>query len=89
MAGRRPYEPVVESVPGDLSERLEQAEIFHEILEHRYFLAQRLEREVSNEEALADYVGSVLTSKPTERQLLADSTDVSPPANLDDLERSL
>ena len=74
------YEPMLESIPAKLGERLEPAEIFHEILEHRYFMAQRLEREVSNEEALADYLDSELTVRPTERQLLADRTAVTPPA---------
>ncbi len=66
------YEPIVESIPGDLSERLEQPELFHEVLEHRYYMAERLGREVSNAEALADYRDSVLADRPTERQLLAD-----------------
>ncbi|MDH5521606.1 MAG: DUF4032 domain-containing protein [Acidimicrobiia bacterium] len=73
------YEPILESIPPDLGERLEAAEIFHEILEHRYYMAERLEREIGNDEALADYLDSILTTRPTERQLLVDSTAVSPP----------
>ncbi len=80
------YEPVIEAIPSEFDERLESAEIFHEILEHRYYMAERHEREISNEEALADYLDSVLTARPTERQLLADNTAVLPPDVEDHLE---
>ncbi len=73
------YEPIVEAIPADLGERLEAPEIFHEVLEHRYYMAERLEREVDNDDALSDYLESELTTRPTERQLLVGSTDVAPP----------
>ena len=43
---------------------------FHELLEHRWFLSEREGREVSNEEALADYVTNELPARPTERTVL-------------------
>ena len=63
------YEPLMVSVPAQLRERLEEAEIFHNLLEHRYLLAESLGREVPNEEALADYLEKNLQSRPAERQL--------------------
>ncbi len=63
------YEPVVEGIPEDLRQRLEPAEIFHEILEHRYYMAEQLEREVRNAEALKDYLDSILSNRPLERQI--------------------
>ncbi len=79
------YEPIIEAVPPEFGERLEPPEIFHEILEHRYFMAQRLQREIDNDEALDDYLDSVLTSRPTERQLLAGHIAVTPPTFDEDL----
>lgn len=72
------YEPLVAAVPPELETRLEPAELFHHLLDHRYYLSERQGREVSNEEALADYVESVLTLQPSERQL---ETDDAPPAS--------
>ena len=34
------FEPVVTSVPGDLRGKLEPAELYHEVLEHRWFLSE-------------------------------------------------
>lgn len=69
------YEPVVEGIPEELAERLEPAEVFHEVLEHRYYLAQQLERDVHNDEAMADYLGTVLSARPLERQLGLDGAN--------------
>lgn len=63
------YEPVVESVPDDLLVRLEPPELFHHLLEHRYYLSERQRREVSHSESLVDYLDTVLTQQPTEKQL--------------------
>jgi Domain of unknown function (DUF4032)/Lipopolysaccharide kinase (Kdo/WaaP) family len=63
------YEPVTGSIPADLRSHLEPAELFHEFLEHRYLLAERLGEDVGNDEALADYLDAVLKGRPKERQL--------------------
>lgn len=64
------YEPIIESVPAELHDRLEPAEIFHQLLEHRYLMAERAGREVSNADALDDYLSRILPGWPGERQLL-------------------
>ena len=63
------YEPVVESIPPELSDHLEPPEVFHQFLEHRYLMARRLGRDVSNEEAMRSYLESVLRPLPDERLL--------------------
>jgi hypothetical protein len=63
------YEPVIESVPESLLARLEAPELFHHLLEHRYYLSEQRKQEVSHSDSLADYLDSVLTSQPAERQL--------------------
>lgn len=70
------YDPIIQAVPAGLRERLEPAEIFHNLLVHRYFLSERAGAKVSNEDALNDYLSSVLERLPTERQL--DETDMGP-----------
>jgi hypothetical protein len=71
------YEPVVGAIPPELRSRLEPAEVFHQFLEHRYLMAEREGREVTNSEALDDYLAGVLAATPPERQLRVD-VDVPP-----------
>jgi hypothetical protein len=70
------FHPVVESVPRELRGKLEPAEVFHEVLEHRWFLSEQAGREVRTAEAAASYVADVLRHKPDEKAVLAP---VQPP----------
>lgn len=65
------YEPIIDAIPEGLRGRLEPAEFFHQLLEHRYLMAERASREVSNAEAMDDYLATVLEDRPEER-LLSD-----------------
>jgi len=69
------YDPIVEQVPAELRGRLEPAELFHALLEHRWFLSEAHGREVTNDEALASLVSAVLPFRPDERTILADPDD--------------
>jgi len=64
------YEPVVRVVPRELRGKLEAPEIFHEVLEHRWYLSERENRQVGSLEAARDYVESVLRHKPDEAAIL-------------------
>jgi hypothetical protein len=64
------YEPLIARIPPDLAGRREPPEAFHELLEHRWFLSEREGREVTNEEALADYLAHELPARPAERTVL-------------------
>lgn len=70
------YEPITSAVPDDLRSHLEPAELFHQLLEHRYLMAERRGEEVSSREALADYVDGVLALTPEERQLRLDTGSI-------------
>jgi Domain of unknown function (DUF4032)/Lipopolysaccharide kinase (Kdo/WaaP) family len=70
------YEPIVAQVPPELRQRRDAPELFHELLEHRWYLSEDQGREVTNEEALASLLTSVLPYRPDERTILA----VPPPA---------
>jgi hypothetical protein len=67
------YDPVIESIPPQLAEKLEPAEVFHEVLEHRWFLSQAAGNEVSMDYATRSYMQTVLRHRPDEKALLDSS----------------
>jgi hypothetical protein len=77
------FEPVVREVPGDLRGRLEPAEIFHEVLEHRWYLSERAGSEVPLIKAARAYVGDVLRNRPDEREALPSAEDLPSLAELE------
>jgi hypothetical protein len=60
------YEPITAKVPAELRGRLEPAEVFHEILEHRWFLSEQRGHPVRTMEAADSYIANVLTARPEE-----------------------
>jgi len=58
------YEPALAAVPADLRDRLAPPEIFHEILEHRWYLSEREGRDVGTTTAAQSYVDTVLPQVP-------------------------
>jgi len=66
------YEPTVEMIPPELRGRLEPAELFHQLLDHRYFLSEAAGQEVDNQTALRSYLASVLPFRPDERVIFGD-----------------
>ena len=70
----RIYEPVTRRVPRGLVAKLEPAELFHEVLEHRWYLAERARHDIPIEQAIDDYVASVLPGKPDEQSVLGVDT---------------
>jgi hypothetical protein len=65
------FEPTLAAVPAELRGKLEDAEIFHQILEHRWFLSEQKGEDVGTEAAIADYLAEVLPSVADERTVLA------------------
>ena len=64
------YEPIIERVPPELQGRLEPPELFHQLLEHRWFLSEAQGRTVTTEEALESLLAGVLPEHPEERTIL-------------------
>ena len=60
------YEPIMAMIPPSARGKLEPAEVFHEILEHRWYLSERAGEQVSIFETARDYVDTVRTRKPEE-----------------------
>ncbi|MEY4554512.1 MAG: hypothetical protein RL197_939 [Actinomycetota bacterium] len=68
------FEPVITAIPKHLTGRLEPAELYHQVLEHRWYLAQNEKREVSTEEAVNSYINTVLVHRRDEEALIAPET---------------
>jgi hypothetical protein len=60
------YQPVVDAIPPELAGRLAPAEVFHEVLEHRWFLSEQARRDVGTTEAAGSYFDHVLPQTPAE-----------------------
>ncbi|HUA27601.1 MAG TPA: DUF4032 domain-containing protein [Streptosporangiaceae bacterium] len=58
------YDPVIAAIPEDLRGRLPPAEIFHEILEHRWYMSEAAGRDVGTAAATKDYLEQVLPDAP-------------------------
>jgi tRNA A-37 threonylcarbamoyl transferase component Bud32 len=74
------FEPVMAAIPQELLDRLEPAEIFHQLLEHRWYLSEQAGRDLEMIDVLDDYL-RVLAEAPPERvQLdeLAEPEEIDP-----------
>ncbi len=54
------FEPTVAAVPPELRGKRAAAELFHELLEHRWFLSEKAGRDVGLKQAIPDYIETVL-----------------------------
>lgn len=70
----RCYEPIARNIPRDLMHKLEPAEVFHEVLEHLWYLSERIGGDVTTEWAFADYLAHVLPTKPDEESIVGVDT---------------
>lgn len=68
------YDKVMAMVPADLSDRLAPAEVFHEILEHRWFLSESAGRDVGTTAAARSYVQKILPSTPKTLTVLPEGS---------------
>ena len=58
------FEPTIAAVPDALRGALEPPELFHEVLEHRWFLSEAAGREVDTADAVESYVTTILAAAP-------------------------
>ena len=61
------FEPSVAAVPPHLRGKRAAAELFHELLDHRWYLSEQAGREVAMADAVDAYVRDVLHAEPDER----------------------
>jgi Domain of unknown function (DUF4032)/Lipopolysaccharide kinase (Kdo/WaaP) family len=58
------YDPVLAAIPDGLRDRLAPAEIFHEVLEHRWYLSETAGRDIGTTAAARSYSQTVLPDVP-------------------------
>ncbi len=75
------FEPVVGLVPSEMRKKLEPAELFHEVLEHRWFMGEKAGREIPITEAAQSYMDDVLQNLPDEQIALSAMESMGPLAN--------
>ena len=61
------YDRITAMIPPALRGRLEPAEVFHQILEHRWLLSERAGREIDIFETARDYFDTILARLPEEK----------------------
>ncbi len=67
----RVFEPVIASIPTALLNRLEAAEIFHQLLEHRWYMTEQTGKDLPLIDVLDDYL-ELLEQAPEEKLQLED-----------------
>jgi len=70
----RVFEPVIRAIPRDLKARLEPAEVFHQLLDHRWYLSQNENRDIPLAEAVTSYVDTVLRHRRDEATIIDNLT---------------
>jgi hypothetical protein len=65
------FEPTIAAIPTELRGKLEPAQLFHELLEHRWFLSEAAGQDVGMDETVESYIQNVLRFVPDERTMLS------------------
>jgi Domain of unknown function (DUF4032)/Lipopolysaccharide kinase (Kdo/WaaP) family len=71
------YEPVLRVIPRELRGKLTGPEIYHEVLENRWYLSEQSGVEVGTIDAARSYVENVLRHKPDEEAILEEPPTVA------------
>ncbi|MBG0832494.1 DUF4032 domain-containing protein [Planomonospora sp. ID67723] len=66
------FQPTIEAVPQELRRKLEPAQLFHEVLDHRWFMSQEAGNDVGLPAAVQSYVKNILVFKPDEKALISE-----------------
>ncbi|MCH8553125.1 MAG: DUF4032 domain-containing protein [Natronospirillum sp.] len=61
------FQPTIESIPENLRVGLDEAELYHEVLEHRWFMSEKAQQDIGLQTAVNSYVEDVL--QPRESRL--------------------
>jgi len=64
------FEPTIAALPADLIGSLEPAELYHQVLEHRWLLSEAAGTDVGLSETIESYVASVLQLVQSERHAM-------------------
>ncbi len=73
----RVFEPVIKAIPWDLRAKLEPAEVFHQVLEHRWYMSQARGTSVPIAEVLSSYIDDVLRHRRDEATVMGPPTETT------------
>jgi hypothetical protein len=68
------YEPTIAAIPHDLAGKLEPPELYHQVLEHRWYLSEVAGHDVGLLDTIESYVRDVLTPARDEQLAIAART---------------
>ncbi|MEY2915666.1 MAG: hypothetical protein RL454_595 [Actinomycetota bacterium] len=68
------FEPVILAIPKDMMGKLEPAEVYHQVLEHRWYMSENAGRDIPMAEAVQDYMNNVLSNRRDEAALIMPAT---------------
>jgi len=66
------FRRVVSAIPEEHRARLEPVEVFHEVIEHKWYLSETEGQDVGVDRALTSYLSTVLPRSPAEKEVLTD-----------------
>ncbi|MEU3170190.1 DUF4032 domain-containing protein [Streptosporangium sp. NPDC006930] len=66
------FQPTVQAVPQEMRGKLEPAQFFHEVLDHRWYMSEEAGTDVGLPAAVNSYVKNILIFKPDEKALIAE-----------------
>ncbi|GAA4077032.1 DUF4032 domain-containing protein [Nonomuraea soli] len=66
------FQPTITAIPVELRRKLDSAQLFHEVLDHRWYLSEANGGDVGLDEAVKSYVDNVLVHKPDEKALIQE-----------------
>ena len=68
---REVFEPTVRMIPAEFRSQIQPAQFFHEVLDHRWFMAERVGHDVSMQDAVTSYIKNVLPQYKMDKRVLA------------------
>ena len=72
------YEPVIAAIPARFRDRLDDAQLIYEFIEHRNALSGAAGRQIENEEALVTFIDDVLEGLPKEKAIIDQEDEADP-----------
>ena len=70
------FERVMSLIPKQLRGKLEPAQIYHEFLQHRWYMSEKAGFDVGRDVAATNYAETVLKNRPNEKAIIGSpSTD--------------
>ena len=72
------FTPIIDAIPEAARHKLEPAELFHQYLEHRWYLSEAAGQDVGAAAACQDYVDTVLSALPDESRAVLDALAEEP-----------